>query len=195
MKRKNITLRKPFGKGRSFFGPGLIRTKRQRRVAAMVRKRRSAGLMSDAEYKRLKKASKWRSTKDRRGKMRDLMHELYGPSENPMAKKKRTRKRRQPAALAAYWAKRRGTKKKNSRRRRRTRNVRRIKLTTLKPRRRRRAVARRRPVRRRRVARANPRRHSRSKRNLRLRLTLNSSQKRTLARFLRSATGKRVRVQ
>lgn len=92
---------------------------------------------------------------------------------NPVSikKKKKSRKRRQPAALAKYWATKR--RRKNARRR----NAR-------KP------TARRKTVRRRRRITRNPRR-----RNLHLNMTLNAKQKRTLASFLRRATGRRVKVQ
>jgi hypothetical protein len=79
--RENFTLRKPFSGGRSFFGPGLIRTTRQKRVAGMVRKRRSAGLISDAEYKRLSKSA--RAARPSKKKLAGLFHELYG--QNPGA--------------------------------------------------------------------------------------------------------------
>jgi hypothetical protein len=74
--QENFTVRKPFSGGRSLFGPGLIRTPRQRRVASMVRKRRSAGMITDAEYKRLKKSA-------RKGPASKVFHELYG--RNPSA--------------------------------------------------------------------------------------------------------------
>lgn len=39
---------------------------------------RSPGEMSDAEYKRLRKASQWRSQADKRGSARKVFHEVYG---------------------------------------------------------------------------------------------------------------------
>jgi len=72
-RKRNLTIRKPFSGGRSLYGPGLIRKPFQRRVAKMVRSRRSAGLMTDAEIKRLRKSRK-------KGPASSVFHELYGPN-------------------------------------------------------------------------------------------------------------------
>lgn len=224
MKRKTKTRRRNilaetgglWGGPDRFRGRGLIHSKGQKKVASMLRKRRRkhrsevGGLLGELFSARThKKKSSGRGVS---GVTFDVMQALRGQGfsqqeakrrasrargsdfdskfrdalrSNPMAKKK-ARKRRQPAALAKYWASRR--KKKNSRPRRR--NARRIKLTTLKPRRRRRTVVRRRVVRRRRRVARNPR-----KRVLKLNLSLGPKQKRTLASFLRRATGRRVKVR
>lgn len=90
---------------------------------------------------------------------------------NTVAKKKKSRKRRQPAALAEYWAKRHATKPG----------------VTVRPRKKKNVVRRRRNRR--------PARRPNLRKHIHLNLTLNSSQKRTLANFLRRATGRRVKVQ
>lgn len=98
MKRKNFTIRKPFGKGRSLYGPGLLgksssrKGAHQRRVASMVRKRRSAGMISQSEYRRLSRSaraarpsSSIRGSRDKRS-LEQMFHEVYG--RNPVSKKK-----------------------------------------------------------------------------------------------------------
>jgi hypothetical protein len=167
--------------GAKYRSPGLISSKRQKRVASMIRKRRggrsesAGGFLGDvvaalrdqgysaAEARSMAKRAKGNDFDSR---FRDALR------RNPLAKKKRkTRKRRQPAALARYWKRMRAKKTK------------------------RRAAPKKRKNSRRRPA-AKRRRTTRgSRRNLRLNMSLSPKQKRTLARFLRSATGKRVTVK
>jgi hypothetical protein len=105
--------------------------------------------------------------------------EVFG-DRNPMAKKKKTKTKKR--------SKKRVTRRRRVVRRRATRrNTRRPKV---KIRYRTRVVYKTRRRRTRKTRKANPRR-----RNLKLGLTLNKGQKTKLARFLRAATGKRVRVQ
>ena len=139
MKRKNVTFRKPFSGGRSLFGPGLIRTRRQSRVAAMVRKHRgksrapktntTGSLVSDVTaaligqgYKRAqaKRMAQQASGSDFTSRFRSAL------SRNPMKKKNKKRKSAPSAAQRRAWAA--GAqrlaamrRKKNSTRRPRTR--------------------------------------------------------------------------
>jgi hypothetical protein len=156
------------------FHPAMV--PRRTRVAARRHTRKATARSTPSMGMRMSRAERLREDQ--------LLREIakLGRRGNPVAKKKKSRKKRQPAALARYWAKKR--KKKNARRR--------------KPvARRRRNVRRRRPVARRRVVRRRRRRVTRNpkRRTLRLGLTLNTKQKRRLASFLRSATGRRVKVQ
>jgi hypothetical protein len=157
------------------FHPAMV--PRRTRVSARRHTRKATARSTPSMGMRLSQAERLKEER--------LLREIakLGRRGNPVAKKRKSRKKRQPAALARYWAKKR--KKKNARRK-----VRSVKRRRPVARRRRRPVARRRVVRRRRSVTRNPKR-----RTLRLGLTLNTKQKRRLASFLRSATGRRVKVQ